>query len=165
MQHDFSQVEPRNFVSVPAGTYLCRVADVRQGRARDGSERWSMRLEVVGGDWSGKTAAWDSITWSERGIYRVKRVLECLGFDVSGRLSVEPDELVGRSANVQVEVEEWEDPVSGRRQVRTAVPFLGFGPADEASAPAGAPTGVAGPAVSNGRPPSGDEDYDPFAGD
>lgn len=126
MHHDFSTVGERNFVSVPAGTYTCRVADVRPGHARDGSERWSLRLEVVGGEWSGKTAAWDSITWSERGIYRVKKVLESLGFDVSGPLEIEPMELLDRSADVQVELEEWEDPISGQRHVRTAVPFLGY---------------------------------------
>ena len=172
MQRDFSKVED-NFVSVPAGTYVCRVADVRPGRARDGSARWSLRLEVVGGDWSGKTAAWDSITWSERGVFRVKRVLESLGFDVSGTLDVEPEELVDRKARVQVALEEWEDPISGRRQVRTTVPFLGYGPAEPdalgSSNGAGNNAGNgSGNGSGNGRgggpePVPSADDFDPFA--
>jgi len=129
MQHDFSLVEDTTrFVSVPEGSYLCKVAEVRPGRARDGSERWSMRLEVVGGELSGKTAAWDSITWSERGVYRVKKVLECLGFDVSGPLDVQPLELLDRRAEVQIELEEWDGPAGGDPRVRTTVPYMGYTP-------------------------------------
>ncbi|MFT5049338.1 MAG: hypothetical protein ACI8QZ_000730 [Chlamydiales bacterium] len=132
MQQDFSLVEDTSqFVAVPEGSYLCRVAEVRPGRARDGSERWSLRLEVIGGELSGKTAAWDSITWSDRGVYRVKKVLESLGFDVSGTLEVNPLDLVGRRAEVQIEIEEWENPAGGDRRMRTAVPYMGYAAAEE----------------------------------
>lgn len=170
MRADFSRVkDERNFVAVPAGTYYCKVADVRPGRARDGSERWGLRLEVVGGDWSGKTAAWDSITWSERGIYRVKCVLESFGFDVSGELEVEPRELLGRTAHVEVQLEEWEDPEAGRRHVRTAVPFLGYAKANGERDPGllnGAATGSTN-GSTNGNGSRGDhgEVFDPFAED
>ena len=101
MRYDFSDVEDiESFVSVPEGEYLCRVAEVREGTARDDSLRWSMRLEVVGGDLSGRTAGWDSITWSPRGIQRVKHVLDAFGFDTEGALDIDSDELLGRQAQV-----------------------------------------------------------------
>lgn len=129
MRFDFSTVDDRDsFVSVPEGEYLCRVAEVRPGSARDGSERWGFRLEVVEGPWAGRTAAWDSLTWSERGVFRVKRVLEAFGFPVSGEVEIESADLVGRRAHVQLEPEEWEDPVTGRRQLRMQVPYLGYRP-------------------------------------
>ena len=133
MRYDFSSVEDaESFVTVPEGEYRCRIAEVRPGQARDGSERWRMRLEVAEGQWAGRTAAWDSITWSERGIYRVKKVLEALGYDVAGEVVVDPDDLLELQALVQLETEEWEDPVTGRRQERMRVPYLGYRPVSDA---------------------------------
>ncbi len=130
MHYDFSMVEDKeSWVVVPEGVYVCRVAEVRPGQARDGSERWRMRLEVAEGEWAGRTAAWDSITWSERGIHRVKRVLQALGFDVRGEVELAPEDLVGRYARVVLEPEQWEDPVTGKTQLRLAVPYLGYSPA------------------------------------
>lgn len=138
MKYDFSDVEDVEvFVSVPEGEYLCRVAEVREGVARDESLRWSMRLEVVEGDVSGRTAGWDSITWSERGVHRVKHVLDALGFETDGTLDVDTGELIGRQAFVTFKEEEWEDPQTGRRQVRLGVPFIGYRPAEEAVENAG----------------------------
>ncbi len=127
MNFDFSEIaEGDNLVSVPAGTRLCRVAEVREGVARDGSDRWSLRLEVCEGDFAGRTAAWDSITLSERGIHRVQRVLGALGFDVSGAVEVEIADLVGLAAMVETQIEEWADPNTGCVQKRCAVPYQGF---------------------------------------
>ena len=35
-----------DFISVPAGTYVCRITEVRTGTTRAGDERWSIRLVV-----------------------------------------------------------------------------------------------------------------------
>ncbi len=127
MRFDFRQVhDVESFVSIPEGRYLCRVAEVREGLARDGSVRWSMRLEVADGEFAGRTAGWDSLTWSERGIQRVKRVLSALGLDTSGVLELEPGDLVGREVEAMFQAEEREDPLTGRRVLRLRVPFSGY---------------------------------------
>lgn len=132
MQFDFSEVEDvETFISVPEGEHLCQVVEVREGEARDGSPRWSLRLEVVAGDCAGRTAGWDSLTWSHRGVNRVKHVLEALGFIAQGQLEIKSDELLGRRARVLFQEEEWEDPVSGRRQRRLRVPFIGYQEIDQ----------------------------------
>lgn len=131
MRYDFSSVDDiESYISVPAGTHNVRVAEVREGRARDGSVRWSFRLEVLDGDHAGRTAAWDSLTWSERGIFRVKKVLDALGIDVRGELEIDPADLVNLQARVQVQPEEREDPLTGRRQMRMRVPYLGYAPVE-----------------------------------
>jgi hypothetical protein len=131
MQYDFSTVANMvSYASVPEGRYLCRVEEVREGVARDGSPRWSLRLEVAEGDHAGRTAAWDSITWSERGIHRVKLVLDSLGVETEGVVEIAPDDLVDLRACVQVVPEEREDPLSGRRELRNRVPYDGYVPAE-----------------------------------
>jgi hypothetical protein len=127
MRFDFTSVDDvESYVLVPEGLHNCRVAEVRDGRSRDGSVRWSYRLEVIDGEWAGRTAAWDSLTWSERGIYRVKKVLAALGLDVKGVVEIEPTDLVNLRARVRVEPEEREDPQTGKRTVRMRVPYLGY---------------------------------------
>ena len=127
MQVDFSLIEDvESFISVPEGTYLCRVAEVREGLTRDGSPRWALRLEVVEGEYAGRTAAWDGLIWSERALPRVKQVLARMGFDTTGRLDIEAQDVVDRQVRVQLQTEEREDPVSGRRVARLRVPYMGY---------------------------------------
>lgn len=132
MRFDFSQIQDvESFVSVPEGTYVCRVAEVRDGLTRDGNVRWSMRLEVAEGDYAGRTAGWDGLHWSDRGIVRVKRVLEALGVDVQGEIELEPRDLLGRLARVELRAEQWNDPTSGRQVMRLSVPYGGYVPLTE----------------------------------
>ena len=102
------------------------MAEVREGLARDGSVRWSLRLEVAEGEYAGRTAGWDGLTWSERGILRVRRALDALGLDTSGVLEVEPGDLVGLRVVAVFMHEEREDPLTGRRVMRMRVPYSGY---------------------------------------
>ena len=132
MRYDFSQVQDsESYVSIPEGIYLCRISDVREGLARDGSVRWALRLEVAEGDYAGRTAGWDSLTWSERGARRVKRTLEVLGLDARGEVELAPRDLVGLRVRARFELEEREDPLTGKRLMRLRVPYAGYFPAGE----------------------------------
>ncbi len=136
MQVDFSSIEDvESYISIPAGNYHSRVAEVRTSLTRDGSPRWAMRLEVVQGEFAGRTAAWDGLIWSERGLPRVKTVLECMGFDVSGPLNIDPADIVGRQVMAEYIAEEREDPDSGRTISRLRVPYVGYDPLEQEDTP------------------------------
>jgi len=127
MHVDFSRIDDvETFVSIPEGVYACRVAEVREGQTREGHPRWAFRLEVARGEYAGRTAAWDGLSWSERGMRRAKHVLGKLGFDVERELELESKDLVGRCVRAQIQFEEREDPLTGTRQIRARVPFLGY---------------------------------------
>lgn len=133
MKLDFTSVDDaQSFVSIPEGVYVCRIAEVREGVTREGSPRWSLRLEVAEGEHAGRTAAWDSLIFSERGLPRVKLVLERLDFDVSGSLDLHPADLMDLRARIQFITEEREDPLTGKRVVRLRVPYLGYESAGKA---------------------------------
>jgi hypothetical protein len=134
MKLDFSTIEDaESFVSVPEGTYVCRIAEVRNSSTREGAPRWGLRLEVADGEYAGRTAAWDSLVFSERGLPRVKQVLQRFGFDVSGTLELEPRDLLGLQARTQLMLEDYEDKLTGRRQSRLRVPYLGYERVDGAA--------------------------------
>jgi hypothetical protein len=136
VQVDFSQIEDvESFVLIPEGRHLVQIAEIREGETRTGHIRWALRLSVVDGEFAGRTAAWDGLVWSKRGLPRVKHVLSVLGFDITGTLEVAPDDLCGRQAVVDFFVEEWENPTTGRRTQRLAVPFLGYEPTQDVDSP------------------------------
>ncbi len=114
-----------DFVTVPAGTYLCRVAEIRTGTTRAGDERWSMRLVVAEGQHIGKQAAWDSLVFSTRGRARARMVLQALGLPSAGKVQIEPADLEGRTALVEVRPAEYQGP-SGDVVRRNEVPYDGF---------------------------------------
>lgn len=127
MNVDFSGVENiEDLRAVPAGEYHCRLAEVRESESPAGHRRWGLRWEVVQGDYIGRTACWDSLHWSERGLARAKYVLQVLGFDTAGAVEVEPTDLEKREALVICASEEREDPVTGIRRLMNRVPFAGY---------------------------------------
>ncbi|MCA9001407.1 MAG: hypothetical protein KDB61_05760 [Planctomycetes bacterium] len=132
MRQNFADIdETHSLITIPPGRYPCIVVDTRMHVARDGSPRWGVHWKVLSGILAGKTAAWDNLTWSERGLPRVKQVLHMLGFDVSGVVELEPQDLLGRKAMVQVEKEVYEDELTGQRIERLSVPYNGYAPYEE----------------------------------
>ena len=126
MEIDFDAADRvSDYVTVPAGAYLCRIAEVRPGTTRAGDVRWSLRLVVAEGPHVGKQAAWDSLVFSTRGRARARLVMSALGLPASGRVSVEPNELEGRQAFVQVRPAEYASP-SGDLVRRNEVPYDGY---------------------------------------
>ena len=114
-----------DFVRVPAGAYRCRVADVRAGTTRAGDERWSLMLVVADGSHVGKLAAWDSVVFSVRGRARARQVLAALGLPVQGRVTIEPTDLLGREAIVDVRPCEYTS-TDGATVRRNEVPYDGW---------------------------------------
>lgn len=119
---------PVDLTTVPAGSYRVRVDEVRPGTTREGSERWSMLLRVSEGPYAGRLAAWDSIVFRVRGRIRARAVLDALGLPKQGRIVVDPDDLLGREAIVDVQTAEYHVPF-GTPFRRNEVPHGGWRPA------------------------------------
>lgn len=127
MKIDLSHIEDiEDLRAVPAGEYHCRIAEVRESESPAGHTRWGLRWEVLSGDYLGRTACWDSLHWSERGLPRVKYALQSFGLPTDGELNLQPGALVGLEAMVSIQPEEREDPVTGIRRVQNRVPFAGY---------------------------------------
>jgi hypothetical protein len=116
-----------DYVVVPRGTYLCRVAEVRCGTNQAGAERWALRLVVADGPHVGKQAAWDSLVFSRQGLPRIRLVFAALGLPASGKVQVGPEDLEGRLAKVDIHIADFSTP-SGEVIRRNQVPYDGFAP-------------------------------------
>lgn len=140
MKLDFDTVDNvADYVTVPAGTYLCKIAEVQTRTTRAGDDRWLYRLIVAEGEFIGRLAAFDSLVFSARGMNRVRDVLGALGLPNRGMVEVEPSDLEGQTAFVEVQPEEWEHPETGAVVRRNAVPYRGYRRADGGLAPAESP--------------------------
>lgn len=122
-----------DYVQVPAGAYVCRIDEVRPGTTRAGDERWSVRLTVADGPQAGRMAAWDSLVFSIRGRARARMVLKALGLPAAGRVQIEPGDLQGRTALIEVRPAEYTAP-SGETIRRNEVPYDGWRNASEGRA-------------------------------
>ena len=126
MELDFENTEEiSDFVSVPSGTYLCRVVEVRERVTKGDDTLWALRLAVAEGEFTGRHASWDNLVFSIRGLSRVRRVLTALGLPSDGKVNIEPDDLVGKVAFVQVRPAEYM-MLNGNMTRRNEVPYYGY---------------------------------------
>ncbi|MCU0867869.1 MAG: hypothetical protein MUC36_29135, partial [Planctomycetes bacterium] len=68
---------------------------------------------------------WDSLVFSTRGRARARMVLQALGLPASGKVQIEPADLEGRAALVEIRPAEYQTP-SGEVVRRNEVPYDGF---------------------------------------
>jgi len=126
MKLDFDDTDQiTDYVTVPEGTYLCRITDVRERETRSGDSMWALRLSIAEGEFTGRDAAWDNLVFSSRGLTRVKTVFRTLGLPTSGKVEVEPADLTGREVFVTVRPSEYHAATGGMVR-RNEVPYDGY---------------------------------------
>ena len=126
MELDFDNSEQTaDFVSIPAGTYLCRIVDVRERLTRNDDALWAISLVVAEGEFTGRDAAWDNLVFSSRGLNRVKTVFGALGLPSDGKIQIDPPDLVGKEVFVTVRPAEYLSP-EGSMIRRNEVPYDGY---------------------------------------
>lgn len=126
MKLDFENSDPiTDFTTVPAGAYLCRIAEVRDRKSRAGDTMWSIRLVVTEGEFTGRMAAWDNLVFSNRGLNRVKSILAALGLPSAGTVDLNPEDLMDKEAFVEVRPAEYQSP-DGIMTRRNEIPYDGY---------------------------------------
>ena len=114
--NDLSQVAeddaPRTLIA--PGTYSVIVTDAEERIASTGTPGISMELEIAEGSDKGR-AIWDSVWVTEKAMWRVKKLLLALRYEVpEGEFDLNPAELIGRRMFVGVDHEEYD----GKTRVR-----------------------------------------------
>jgi len=118
---DFSPLEP--------GRYLCRLAEVEEGKTQFGDEMWKLRWVVADGPHQGRFV-FDNMVFSPAALKRVKLICSCLGLDMSSEVDLTPDLIREKVCYVSVEIDEYEDS-EGITKPTNIVPFAGYEQASE----------------------------------
>lgn len=133
MKIDFTNTEgQQTFEPIPAGKYLVEVTDYRSGNASDKAKNpgadtisWELTVEststgeTVVTDRNGKDIkvegrkVWENMTIVESSFWRLKALLEACGFDVSGEIDFDPDEVLNSQLIVKVGIQK------GRKNAET----------------------------------------------
>lgn len=122
---DFSNIDDvHGFSPLPEGSYFVRVDLVETTETRNGDEMWKLRLAVTSGESRGRFI-FDNIVFSRAALKRAKLIFSRLGVDVSQELDATPSMLRGRTCQVSVQTEEYED-ADGVVKRRNLIPFAGY---------------------------------------
>lgn len=93
---DFTGVETGGR-SVPDGQYLLEVVSVEEKESSEGSAYLAWKWKVAEGSLKGATV-YDNTSLKPNALWRLKGLLECLGYEVDGKFALNFREYVGKQA-------------------------------------------------------------------
>lgn len=108
---------------IPAGKYVATITEAKTAVSKAGNEMIQMRWHIEEGEYEGRIV-FDNMVFSSNAMWRVKQTLIGLGFPKDYTGNVEPDDLIGLSANIVVTIEqsnqldEEGEPYPPRNQVK-----------------------------------------------
>jgi len=113
---------------IPEGLYKVMVDACKQnyGKKEPHNEFYSLSLKVMEGEYRDKTIN-DSLFFTEKALPRVKSALSAMGIDVTKKLNLEPEMLVGCTCQVDVKHRTYKDN-SGKEQTAANVSYDGYRP-------------------------------------
>ena len=125
---DFSKVNgTRDLGPLPAGKYLCRLAEVEETTTRSGDPMWRLRFEVAKGRHEGRHIR-DRVAFTPKAIKRVRALCAALGLKAAGKVDLTPDQIEGRTCCVRVRVDQYKNQ-DGQMTPCNEVAFNGYEPA------------------------------------
>jgi Toprim domain-containing protein len=110
---------------VPPGKYVCRIGKVKDGKAKDGSDRWCVQWIVCAGP-EKERLIFDWLSATGTTARRLKVFAKAVGLETTGTSNLTHELVIGRTATVEVEPAKERD---GRP--RTRVAFDGYAPPDQ----------------------------------
>jgi len=101
---DFSEV--KGLEPIPPGNYLATIVKAEEGVSQKGNPKIDLQWKVVDeeGNFDGRIV-FDTLTFTEKALFRVKSTLRAVGFDKDFSGEIDCDDLIGESAMLLVEIE------------------------------------------------------------
>ena len=89
---------------LPVGVYNATIVKAEAGKSKAGNDKIDIQWKVEGGPQDGRLI-FDTMTFTEKALFRVKATLLGLGFPENFRGDVKPETLVGKSAKLTVDIQ------------------------------------------------------------
>ena len=106
MMQEFDFSNTRTFVKVPEGRYNAKVKDVEEKDFASGNSGFTVQFEMLTGIGKGGVV-YDNYPIMEQSLWKIKQLLECLGFKVPDKLKIDLMTLVGKKCTLDIVVEEY----------------------------------------------------------
>ena len=100
---DFSDV--KGLEPIPAGEYLATIVHAEEKVSSAGNDMINLRWKVEEEEFEGRIV-FDSMVFTTAALFRVKNTLRGLGFPKSFQGEVIPEDLIGKSATIVVDIEQ-----------------------------------------------------------
>jgi len=100
---DFSKVE--GLEPIPPGVYLCSVKEAKEGKSNAGNDKIDVQWVVEEGEYA-ERILFDTLVWHPKALFRVKQTLQAFGYDDDFRGDIGPEELLGNTALLVVDIDE-----------------------------------------------------------
>lgn len=89
---------------VPTGSYTATIVKAEQGISKAGNEKIDLQWRIEGGAHDGRVI-FDTLTFTEKALFRVKATLQGLGFPKDFKGNVNAEDLIGRTAKITVDIQ------------------------------------------------------------
>jgi hypothetical protein len=108
---------------LPAGNYTATIVQAEVGISKAGNEKIDLQWKVEGGPHDGRVV-FDTMTFTEKALFRVKATLQGLGYPKDFKGEVRPADLIGKTAKLTLDiqpgngVDESGEPYQARNRVK-----------------------------------------------
>lgn len=113
---DFSSVPSRE--PLEEGTYLLTIAEAEEKQSSTGNPMISITYDVVstadGIEVPGQRKLWDNYSLVEKALFKVKELLEALGYDTDQLVEMDVTDLVGQQVMAKVIQETYNGEIRNR---------------------------------------------------
>lgn len=99
---DFSKVQ--GIEPLPVGVYTATIVKAEAGTSKAGNDKIDLQWKVEGGKMDGRIV-FDTLTFTEKAMFRVKATLIALGFNKNFKGTVKPETMVGKTAKITVDIQ------------------------------------------------------------
>lgn len=116
MNINFENVASRE--PLEPGKYQLRIAECSEAVSSTGNPMIKLVYDVIANDEGeaipGGRKLWDNMSLQEQALFRLKDLLDACGYDTSGSLDFEPEDLIGCEILAQVVQEEYNGNTKNR---------------------------------------------------
>ena len=102
---DFSNVAKRE--AIPEGVYESVIATAEEKMSKNGKPMLTVGFDITTDNQSNDVRIWENYVLQENTLWKLSELLNVLGYDVSGALDFDPNDLIGSAVRVKVVQEDY----------------------------------------------------------
>ena len=106
---DFSSVKERT--PLAEGIYELEIKDAEEKASKSSG---NMMLAVTFKELTTGTLIWENYSYVEAALFKLKKLLDAIGIDASGEVSLDPTDLIGVTVKAKVIQDTYNDQITNR---------------------------------------------------